>query len=266
VARGLRGAAPDFSRRQFLTHATAACVFGVVAPSLVRSAGDWHTESDFSRRLVDPRAVSSVRTDAKLVALTFDDGPDPAFTPGVLRILAEFGVSATFFCIGRNVDEHPELARDIVRAGHVIAQHTFNHCWLDGAPASEIERELAGGRRSLQDLDLASGGLFRPPRGWTSPTVASVTKAMGIRSVFWSDCLEHHLLSPPDDAAAQVVAASSPGSIVLCHDGGHLGGPNPQDVDRSQTVAALPALLDGLLTRGLRPVVLPELLAAGRQG
>lgn len=264
MARGLRGTPPDLSRRQFLTHATAACVFGIAAPSLVSSAGDWHTESDFSRRLVDSRAVSSVRTDQRLVALTFDDGPDPAFTPDVLRILADFGVSATFFCIGRNVDEHPELARNIVRAGHVVAQHTFNHSWLDGAPTSTVERELLGGRKSLEDLGLASGGLFRPPRGWTSPTVARVTKTMGIRSVFWSECLEHHFASPPEEAAAQVVAASAPGSIVLCHDGGHLGGPNAQDIDRSQTVAALPALVEGLLARGLRPVALPELLAAGR--
>ena len=225
-----------------------------------------HTESEFARRVVDPRAVSSVRTDSRLVALTFDDGPDPAFTPSVLRILADFGVTATFFCIGRNALEQPELIAEMIRLGHVVANHTLDHTWLDSLPVSGVEQGIAGGHRALEDLGISSGELFRPPKGWTSPAVAQVTKALGIRSVFWTDCLEHHLKAAPNDPTQQVVRDARPGSIILCHDGGHLDEPSPQDIDRSRTVAALPDLLEGLLAKKLRPVSLLELLAAGRAG
>jgi chitooligosaccharide deacetylase len=102
--------------------------------------------------------------------------------------------------------------------------------------------------------------LFRPPHGWTSGAVAGVMRREGLRSIFWSDCLEHHLsLGPPSTAVAAMAARVRPGSILLCHDGGHLDGPHPQSFDRSTTVAALPHLLEAVLARNLRFVTVSRL-------
>jgi peptidoglycan/xylan/chitin deacetylase (PgdA/CDA1 family) len=252
------------SRRQFLARAAVACLLGVARTNPFSPPEALSTSSPFLRGLIDPRAVSTVRTNARLVAITFDDGPDPAFTPQVLSILADLKVTATFFCIGQNAARHPDLVADIARAGHTVANHTLDHPILDALSASDVEREIAGGHRVLGDLGVDADGLFRPPKGRTSLAVAQTTKALHARSIFWSDCLEHHFSTDQDDPARGVVRDARPGSIILCHDGGHLDGPNPQQIDRSRTVAALAGLVEGLLSKDLRPVTVPQLMAARR--
>ncbi|NYG07047.1 chitooligosaccharide deacetylase [Phycicoccus badiiscoriae] len=195
-----------------------------------------------------------------MVALTFDDGPDPASTPAVLDVLDQFGVVATFFMIGRNVVERPDLAVEVLRRGHQVASHTQDHLWLDEQPAAVVRSQVLAGAASLARVGAPSTRLFRPPHGWTSPTVARVTHAHGLRCIFWSECLEHYLrLGDPSSAAAAVAARTGPGSIILCHDGGHLDGPHPQSLDRAATVAALPHMLDAVLSKDLRFATVSEL-------
>jgi len=236
-------------------------VAGVLGTGLLRS----HDQSErtltaLARSRVDPTSISSVRGTGRVAALTFDDGPDPASTPAVLDVLDEFGVVATFFMIGRNVDEHPDLAAEVIRRGHQVANHTQDHLWLDMQPESVVRRQVQGGAESLARLGAPANRLFRPPHGWTSHTVARVAHAHGLRSVFWSECLEHYLpLGAPSFAATAVAARTGPGSILLCHDGGHLDGPHAQSFDRAHTVAALPSLLDAVLAKDLRFVTIGEL-------
>lgn len=253
------------SRRSVLIGGAGLCLLGAGGTIAAKyEMSDGHTSSPSARRSADPRAVNSIATDQKILAVTFDDGPDPEYTPTVLDILGEHNVKATFFMIGRNATKHPDLVRRALAEGHAIANHTLDHIWLDELNLGGVEYEINGGHNSLSRLNANPGELFRPPRGWTSADVAAVTASRRIRSIFWSDCLEAHFKDGIHGAAAKIVDRSTPGSIVLCHDGGALDGPNPQHEDRSRTVAALPAMLDGIMGKGLRPVTLPQLMAAGR--
>lgn len=249
------------SRRLALQLGVGGCLLGLLPLRNGLPFGA-HTTSWRARRAVDPRAVNAVHTSARQVALTFDDGPDPQYTPAVLDVLAAFGVTATFFLIGRNALAHPDLVRRIAAAGHEIANHTQDHLWLDSIALPVVARQIRDAETSLRATGGRPGQLFRPPRGWTSPGVAAVTLAEGLRSVYWTDCLESHLPAGPSAAADRVARRANPGSILLCHDGGRLAGPNQQAHDRSGTVAALPELVAGLLRRGLTPVPVATLLRA----
>ena len=220
------------------------------------------TTTAAARAAVDPRSVSRVRTDRPWLALTFDDGPDPAFTPAVLDTLARFGAVATFFVVGRNALAHPGLVARALAEGHVVANHTHDHLWLDQLHPAQVAAQLDRGSADLRSVGVPATGVFRPPRGLTDQTVAGLTRARGLRSVFWSDCLEAHHQGTTARAVGEVIDHARPGSIVLAHDGGRIDGPNPQWLDRSRTVDALPRLLAGLERRGLRTTTLPDLLAA----
>lgn len=249
------------TRRAVLGAALGTGVTSALGAGLAKSHDEpGRTMSPLSRSRVDPRSISSVHTRGRVAALTFDDGPDPASTPAVLDVLEDFGVVATFFMIGRSATEHRDLATEVLRRGHQVANHTQDHLWLDAQPEAVVRRQIQMGAASLARVGAPANRLFRPPHGWTSRTVARVTHAQGLRSVFWSECLEHYLpLGTPASAAAAVAARTGPGSILLCHDGGHLDGPHPQSFDRSATVAALPLLLEAVLVRDLRLVTVRQL-------
>lgn len=214
-----------------------------------------HTDSLSARRRVDRDAVYRI-DGPRQVALSFDDGPDPAYTPAVLAALTAADVRATFFLIGRNAERYPELVDAIRAGGHAIGNHTHDHVWLDALGRPEIDTQLTAAQRALVTLGATPGDRFRPPRGWTSEAVVASATANGLRSYYWTLCLESRLKQGPAAGAASLLDDLEPGSIVLMHDGGHLDGPNPQSIDRSRTVAALPAVLDGLQERGFTPVTL----------
>lgn len=275
------GFSRGFSRRRFLASLAGTCLLAGLAgvqeveATEARSAGDGgegnprhHTVVAAERALVDPRSFRRVWTTRPLVALTFDDGPDPEYTPRVLDILAHWGARATFFVVGRNAQARPDLLARALQEGHTLANHTMDHLYLDSLTTAAVAAQVDRGQAALRHQGAGSDPWFRPPRGWTSSTVASVTAGRGLRSVFWTDCLEAHAggrgAAAVGAAAARTVAgAAQPGSVLLAHDGGRITGPNPQRIDRSFTVETLPLLLRGLHARGLRPVSLTELVASG---
>jgi peptidoglycan/xylan/chitin deacetylase (PgdA/CDA1 family) len=220
------------------------------------------TDSATVRHEIDPFGVVRVRTTRPWVGLTFDDGPDPAYTPEVLDVLAAFGARATFFAVGRNVAAHPDLAERIVREGHRLSNHTADHLWLDRIGATALTHQLVAGRDMVARFDAAGAALVRPPRGWTSRAVAERTRALGQRSVFWSACLESAIHDGASAGGRALGEGLRRGDIVLAHDGGRISGPNPQAVDRTASVAALPALLEGLRRRGLLAMPVQDLLDA----
>jgi chitooligosaccharide deacetylase len=201
-------------------------------------------------------ARSRVGAGTGRIAVTFDDGPDPAYTPHVLDLLAAEGVPATFFVIGRNAVRYPRLIGRMLAEGHTVANHTRDHLWLDRLAAGPVAAQVDGGTADLLAAGAPASGLLRPPRGWTSPVVAQVAAGRGLTSVFWTVCLEAHLHGGVTAGVEAVVERLTPGAILLCHDGGHLDGPNPQSVDRSATVAALPRLLRRIRDLRLQPVAL----------
>lgn len=220
-----------------------------------------HSNSPRARRWADPEGISAVEVTDHRMSLTFDDGPDPRFTPQVLDILQSAGVTATFFVIGRNARAHPEIITEMLARGHSVQNHTLDHRWLDELESEGVTNEIVGGNIALVGAGAPRPAFVRPPRGWTNGTVSRAVINQGMRSVFWSDCLEAYQSRGPVEAAKTLALRANPGSIILCHDGGRVSGPNPQDIDRSRTVATLPRLIDGLLAKGLTPVTLSDLLA-----
>jgi peptidoglycan/xylan/chitin deacetylase (PgdA/CDA1 family) len=201
--------------------------------------------------------LSSVRTTKRMVALTFDDGPDPRWTPAVLRVLAQYGASATFFDVGRRALAHPDLVAQELRQGVKVENHTYTHPHLTSLSAAAIGTELAGGSAALLHLGVPAPLEFRPPFGDWDTRVEGVGRALGYRMVLWDLCLERYVRRYGMKAGVErLVAAVKPGSIILAHDGGI---PN-----RGRTVLALPLLLRQLHAAGYRVVDASTLIAARR--
>jgi peptidoglycan/xylan/chitin deacetylase (PgdA/CDA1 family) len=187
----------------------------------------------------------------KCVALTFDDGPDPRYTPRILDILRQYGVHATFFQVGRQIDAFPALARAVAAQGHVIGNHTYTHPYLDQKSPSEVAQEMTRGEQSLETALHLRSYLFRPPRGDWNPTIFGECRRRGEHLILWTLALDHHTVHTPQAMVSRALNLVQPGSVLLLHDGA--------DNKRGLTVQALPLLLAGLRARGYRCVTVPEL-------
>jgi peptidoglycan/xylan/chitin deacetylase (PgdA/CDA1 family) len=183
------------------------------------------------------------------VALTFDDGPWPHTTAQILTILVQRQAPATFFVVGRQVERYPELVRQELTAGMTVGSHSWSHPQpFNRLPPARIRDEITHGRRTLGPLRVRPVG-FRPPGGAASPAVLAAAQGLGERTVLWSvDPADWHPGVTADQLVWRVLAAVRPGAIVLLHDGGG---------NRSATVAALPAIIDGLRRLGLTLTMVP---------
>jgi peptidoglycan/xylan/chitin deacetylase (PgdA/CDA1 family) len=190
----------------------------------------------------------------KVVALTFDDGPHPAFTPQILDILKRYGVRATFFLIGARAERYPDLARRIVAEGHEIGDHTYSHpADLPRKDWDAICREIVKGADAIERVTGVRPKLFRPPRGYLNYRVHTAAQLCGFTVVLWTVSADHHDAPTPEAMAQRVFKLVHPGAIVLMHDG--------RIPIRWKDVKALPLLLDGLRKRGYRFVTVSELLS-----
>ncbi|MER7439954.1 bifunctional polysaccharide deacetylase/glycosyltransferase family 2 protein [Micromonospora avicenniae] len=207
------------------------------------------TEAGPVLRLDRPEPVSRAMPD-RTIALTFDDGPDPRWTPQVLDVLRRHHAHATFFVVGARVNEHPELVRRILAEGHEIGSHTFTHADLSAAPAWRRELELSLTRKAIASATGREVTLLRPPysslpSALTGADYHALRAAAGSGHVAVLADLDTRDWQRP--GAAQIVKAATPaggrGAVVLMHDGGG---------DRDQTVAALDRLLPELTRQGYR--------------
>ncbi|MCG6495416.1 polysaccharide deacetylase family protein [Kitasatospora sp. A2-31] len=177
----------------------------------------------------------------RVVALTIDDGPDPRYTPTVLSLLEQYGIRATFFLVGENAAQHPDLVREIAARGHHIANHTWTHPDLRQLTEGKVRDELERTSDLLHRTTGRQPTWFRAPGGDWSSASLKVAADLGMRNMAWS-------VDPRDWARPGTVVITDrvlkdvrPGAIVLNHDGGG---------DRSQTVAALKAYLPVLIDSG----------------
>jgi peptidoglycan/xylan/chitin deacetylase (PgdA/CDA1 family) len=197
-----------------------------------------------------------------LVALTFDDGPNEPYTGQVLDILEARGVRATFFLVGENALRHPDTVRRQKALGMEIGNHGFDHRVLAGQQESELQRQVAQTQRVLEELTSAAPVWFRPPKGFRGPGLFAQTRRCGLAVAEWSNMPKDWTRPGASVIARRVLDRLRPGDIVLLHDGER----NTAGADRSQTVEALPLILDGIEARGLRAVTLTELAAEGGRG
>jgi peptidoglycan/xylan/chitin deacetylase (PgdA/CDA1 family) len=204
--------------------------------------------------------VSRLPTDDPSIALTFDDGPDPVFTPQILDVLRAHRARATFFVLGDRARRHPDLIRRMHREGHTVGTHTQNHTlrFHFGSP-SYVQREIEDAVVIVKSILNARPKLFRPPQGLRTPFFASGWQRMnGLTCVTWS---VRGLDSPRTTARAIVSRIErhlEPGAIVTLHDGTGLGGGH----DRKPTLEALSVILSECQSRGLRCVPLSDVMAA----
>jgi peptidoglycan-N-acetylglucosamine deacetylase len=187
------------------------------------------------------------------VALTFDDGPDPEWTPRVLDLLRAADAHATFFVVGRRVDAAPELAARIVSEGHQLAHHSHSHRWELMFRRSAL---LADYDRASDSVAIASGHprFYRPPVGIVAPEVMDVVASRGARLVAWSLRPYDTQTDDADRLRSRLKSKVRDGSIVLLHDGVLRGDRRPVVVD------ALAGVLEDLAARDLKPVTVSELL------
>jgi peptidoglycan-N-acetylglucosamine deacetylase len=178
---------------------------------------------------------------SRAIALTIDDGPDPAYTPQVLQLLHTYRVTATFSMIGIHVAAYPELARMVADAGHQVANHTWTHADLARSPAHSVHSELARASDAIHAATGVQPGLFRAPYGAWSPAVIRQCAHMKMVPLAWSVDPRDWARPGTRSIVRNIMGNTRPGSIILEHDGGG---------NRSQTVAALRIVLPRLLHEG----------------
>ena len=200
------------------------------------------------------RVLGRLPTSERVVALTFDDGPNPAATPLVLDALRQARVPATFFVLGRYADRWPELVRRAGAEGHALGNHGYHHRKLHRQGPAYVRRDLALGTDAVVRAAGVRPRLFRAPHGFRSPWVTSIAHSLGQRTVGWSLGVWDTARPGVEEIVRRTVAGARPGAILLLHDG---DGYDP-DGDRTQTAAALPAIIRGLRERGYRFATLPE--------
>ena len=194
-------------------------------------------------RLLFPGAFFRAPGKEKRIYLTFDDGPIPEVTPAVLDILDRYGVKATFFMVGQNVERHPDLFREVRRRGHAVGNHTLHH--IQGAKVSS--------RRYLLDVErgaeLTGSRLFRPPHGWLRPAQAREI-ARKYRIVMYDLVTrDYSRRLSADDVFGNVRRLARPGAIIVFHD-------SLKSMPRMMD--ALPRSIEWLLAEGYSFRTIPE--------
>lgn len=195
--------------------------------------------------------VCSVKTDARAVALTFDDGPTVEGVDAVLPVLGDRGVKATFFLVGRDLERRPGLAARLKADGHELANHGYSHVRMVGRPESFYAEQIARTDRLLRQEGEARPTLLRPPYGKRLWGFSRAAERAGYRVVTWDVEPDSAGLSDPSAYARHVLDAVRPGSIVLIH---------PMYRANGAAREALPLILDGLVERGYRVTTVSELL------
>lgn len=194
-------------------------------------------------------AIRQVPTAEKLVALTYDDGPQPQTTPQLLRILQQKQVKATFFVLGVNAAAQPEMVRQAYRDGHEIASHAYTHRFFNTLSTAEYTAEMDQANQLISRL-ASQPALFRPPGGAWNDTVARVALEKGQTTILWSVDSGDWRRPPVSRVVATVLSSVKPGAIVLMHDG-------QPDLPTPEATAIV---IDKLRESGYRFVTVSELL------
>lgn len=190
----------------------------------------------------------------KLVALTFDDGPDPRFTPQVLNVLHKQGVKATFFVVGNRAKKFPALVKRIHHEGHLIGNHSFSHPNFGKRSLKQFQAEILSTEKIIQQTFGHRPKLIRPPYGEIKEPQIQWAKRNGYTVVNWNvDSLDWKGLGK-SKVEANVLGAVGPGSIVLFHAGGGVGS------NLNGTIQALPDIIQTMRAKGYQFVDLAELL------
>lgn len=193
---------------------------------------------------------------SRLLALTYDDGPNDPYTWRLLEVLERHGAKATFFLIGRFVEQKPEIARALVAAGHAIGSHTWDHPNLIFASSAEVRRQLQLTRQAIRDATGIEPTLFRPPFGGRRPATLRIARAMGLEPVMWNvSCYDWKRISA-DEIFRRAEREIGGGNVILLHDGEY----HRVGVNRSRSIDASERILSRYKGEGYEFVTVPQML------
>jgi peptidoglycan/xylan/chitin deacetylase (PgdA/CDA1 family) len=212
-------------------------LIGVTAAAAAASAAGYQSMAP-TGQWYGPTFTSGVRG-SKTIALTYDDGPNDPHTLKLLDVLAKHSVRATFFMIGRYVQQRPDIARAVAQAGHVIGNHTFTHPLLIFKSEAETRKELVDCRQALQDAIGEPSKLFRPPFGGRRPATIRIAHELGMQTVMWNVTGYDWNAPPAAVIEKKVMRQMGGGDVILLHDGSH----RAMGADRAQTVIATDNLI-----------------------
>lgn len=198
-----------------------------------------------------------LKTRDKVIALSFDDGPNEPYTSQILDILDKYQIKATFFTVGENVRYYPEVIKKIVERGNVIGNHSYSH--QDNLAITDrkiMEKEIEWAEEEIYQTSGVKPHLFRPPHGYKSPWLMDVIKKDNLITVDWSDMTNDWDQPGTDKIVKNIVKKARPGGIIVLHDGNKTLHGSP----RSQEVEALPKIIESLQSKGYQFVTVADLL------
>ena len=198
----------------------------------------------------------------KVVALTFDDGPSPQWTPLILDELKEANVKATFFMLGEHVKKYPQVARRVAAEGHDIGNHTYSHHVLIYYKMDELESEIKQAENVIRQVTGKTTVFFRPPKAWLTGEEKQKIKELGYEVVLWSLNSKDWVTFDDKYIIKYLLHHVRPGDIILFHDSG--GVFTVEGGNRKETVLAIRKLIERLKERGYRCVTVSELLKMGK--
>ncbi|SHI61427.1 polysaccharide deacetylase family protein [Pseudozobellia thermophila] len=183
------------------------------------------------------------------VAITFDDGPDPEFTPQVLDLLKKYGAKATFFCVGHKMERHPELLKRTIAEGHTVGNHTYSHSRAFGFyNTEEVKSELERAKAIVKDLTGLTMDMYRPTFGVTNPSIEKAVKDLDLQSIGWNVRSLDTTARTENMVLKRITSKVSKGDIILLHD------------TSAKSVAVLERLLVFLQEKNLQSVTADQLL------
>lgn len=248
LATGLLGLGPALGQTAMPQH-TATVAMSAPSPTAASPSASAAPDAGATQRRPTV-TYTSVDVDGPYIALTFDDGPNPATTPKLLKILQARGVKATFFVLGNRAAENEDILKRMVDAGHEVGNHSWSHPQLSKVSVEAADRQISDTSAMIEKATGRKPLYLRPPYGDMTPALRHhLEDKFGLTLIYWS-------VDPLDwknrDAGKvydKIMAQVHPGSIVLAHD------------IHATTVDAMPRVIDALLAKGYKFVTVSELIA-----
>jgi peptidoglycan/xylan/chitin deacetylase (PgdA/CDA1 family) len=202
------------------------------------------------------RTFTGLSRGSKLLALTYDDGPNDPHTLRLLEVLAKHEVKATFFLMGKYVRLRPDIVRHVVQAGHVVGNHTFSHPNLIYKSGSQVREELLQCRQAIADAVGEHSNLFRPPFGGRRPVTLRVVRELGLVPVMWNVTGFDWQATSVEYIEEKVTSKVCGGNVILLHDGSH----RAFGYDRSRSVIVTDRLIARYKAEGYKFVTVPQMM------
>ena len=231
----------------------AEALSGVAVASLATWAG---FQSIWPTSQVYGHTFTGLQPGAPCLALTYDDGPNDPGTLRLIDVLARHDVKATFFLLGRFVQQKPAIVRALAAAGHVLGNHSWDHPRLIFASDGELRRQIEHTQTAIFDVCGVTPTLFRPPFGGRRPGTLSEVRKLGLQPIMWNVTCYDWKPTSADKVVAHARRQIHGGNVILMHDGDQLG----MGADRQPTIQATDRIVPQYQAQGLEFITIPEMI------